>query len=111
MWVVSLTGFYSVVVDSVDTNRLVVRTRVRRDLVRLKRRYLPSLTHVAHTPGRDYQFRAFCRPAAWADAAAAMVRDISYSNFKYEISKTEPRRAEVYANVWGSLLQLVELAP
>lgn len=102
-------GFYSVVVDPEDSQRLVVRARVRHDLVRL-RRYLPTLTEIERTPDRDYEFRARCQRSEWAAAAGKLANEISYENFKGHIAKTDGHERElIYSLVWANLRRLAGL--
>jgi hypothetical protein len=43
MWMITTIGFFSVVQDHDDPDRLLVRARVREDLERLRDEYLPDL--------------------------------------------------------------------
>lgn len=106
MWLVTTTGFFSVVLKPGDTD-LCIRARVRKDLVALKRDYLPSMGKIIETKNADYRFRAYASREGVAYAAADMARDIDYSNFKDEVKAVQGKdRANVYMRIWTALLEL-----
>lgn len=106
MWLISKTGFYSVVAKPGDAE-LCIRARVRKDLVDLKKDYLPSMGKIIETKNADYRFRAYASAAAIAVAAGDMVREIDYSNFKDKIGAVQGKdRASIYMRVWTALLEL-----
>lgn len=108
MWLVTKTGFFSVVKKPGDS-ALTVRSRVRSDLEEL-RRYVPELGEVRATSGRDYQYRATVSHEALAKGVARMVLDLDYSNFKREIAQSAGhKRANIYGGVWGDLMALETL--
>ena len=105
MWLVTTRGFYSVVEDFHDRDRLLVRARVREDLVALAD-LVPELEG-EETPERDYRFRASVPRDVWSAAAAQLVRQIDYPNFKNAVAARQGvDRAHVYGDVWATLLEL-----
>jgi len=51
--------------------------------------------------------RAACTAGDWAEALAAMARDIDYSNFKATVAaRRGKKRANVYWNVRAALLPI-----
>lgn len=108
MWVFfAKAGFFSVVQPVDSTGYLVVRARVRDDLVRLRRLYVPRLGKIVLTPTRDYGFRAQVTRAEFAAGLAKAVSEIDFSNFKNEVATQLGKdRAHVYAQVWSALLVL-----
>ena len=106
MWLFTTFGFYSVVQRPGDSD-LTIRARARADLVRLKERYLPKMGKIRSGEGTDYPYRASTSHEAFAHAAAAIARDIDYSNFKNAVkSKMGAGRAHTYSKVWSALLPL-----
>lgn len=107
MWVMlAEAGFFSVVQDKDDPDRLAVRARVRDDLVRLRRLYLPGI-EIHEGLGTDYAYRAFTTREAWASAVASAARAISFDNFKQRTAKVMGgSRASIYAEVWSVLRRL-----
>lgn len=106
MWWTTTVGFFSVVRKSGDDG-LTVRARVRTDLDRLREGYLPELSPTQVGGGTDYPYRARVSHVDFARAAAAMVMDIDYSNFKSTVGKrVGAARARAYGRVWSVLYDL-----
>lgn len=107
MWLFSpKTGFFSIV-QKPGVTRLTVRARVAADLDRLRKSYLPSLTATVGNAGSDYAFRATASSEAVSKAAAQMVAEIDYPNFKNEVARRGGKqRAAIYSRVWVELLAL-----
>jgi len=78
MWIITTTGFYSVVEKRWDSERgtLTVRARVRGDLDALRTKYLPELEPTQEDADADYRYRAQAPRAAVAAAFARAVGDI-----------------------------------
>lgn len=108
MWVFfARAGFFSVVQPVDSTGHLVVRARVRDDLIRLRRLYVPGLGRIAATPTRDYGFRALVTRADLAAGLATAVAEIDFSNFKNEVAqRLGGARAKTYERVWAALMEL-----
>lgn len=109
MWLITPTGFFSVVQKPSDVaaNTLTVRARVRQDLEALREQFLPGLSEIEESPRNDYRFRAVAPRAEVAAALADMVARLDYSNFKSEITKVQGhKRAHLYHEVWDVLYQL-----
>lgn len=90
-----------------DPRTLQVRCRRSRPLEILKALYLPDLGEIEHTPTFDYNYRAYCTPQQFADAASKIALDIDYEKFKpttvrYDDSKLH----EVYNAIWGVMTRL-----
>src|SRR3954467_9955631 len=106
MWILSTAGFFSVVAEPDDPERLLVRSRVRADLEALRDRYLPDL-EIVEGAGTDYRYRGFVTRADFEPVAAKLVADIDYSNFKDAVAKRQAHsRAGVYSKVWSVLYKL-----
>lgn len=108
MWVFFAgAGFFSVVQAVGSVEDLVVRARVREDLVRLRRLYVPGLGRIETTPTRDYGVRARVAKPEFAAGLAKAVMAIDYGNFKNEVARQlGPSRAGVYGRIWSILLEL-----
>ena len=110
MWILTTSGFYSIVEKPEDkgTPFLTVRARVRADLVRLlngvpeRRRPKILKDDVA-----DYMFRARVRRGVVANLLHEAVEGISYPNFKDRIKAVQgAERARFYERVWTVLVGL-----
>jgi hypothetical protein len=111
MWLLTTTGFYSIVQKPGGKN-LTIRSRVRKDLEALRDTYLQNMGEISRTDSADYRYRARVSHAEFAAAAAQMVLDIDYDNFKNNVAKIQGHsRAHVYSNVWEDLLALEKEQP
>lgn len=112
MWIVAEKGFYSVVQHKANSNILLVRARVRKDLERL-REYVPYLKVVNDTEGlADYKYRAYVIRSDFAKAMRKMILDIDYPNFKSRIkARYGYEREFIYFNVWIILMDLCARLP
>ena len=79
MWIFTTSGFFSVVAHADDANTMVIRARVREDLVALRRHHLPDLEI---GPGADsgYPFRAMVSRDEWEHAAQQLAQGIDYTD-------------------------------
>lgn len=109
MWISMTCGFFSVVEFEGDPTKVVVRARVRDDLLGL-REWVPMLGRIHATPHRDYPFRCFVSKVEFGQGlAAAVTKGLLYGNFKSAACKSDPRRADVLTRAWGVFRQLQEL--
>src|SRR5262245_45592923 len=107
MWLVTTQGFYSVVQDREDRDRLLVRARVKEDLEAL-RDQIPDLDPFEDEHA-DYRWRAWVTRDQWCDAVAQLADKIDYPNFKSAVLERQgARRENVYMHVWGELKSLQE---
>jgi ADP-ribose pyrophosphatase YjhB (NUDIX family) len=111
MWLFTPFGFFSVVHKAGDSG-LTVRSRVRSDLLRLQRHYLPAMSAPQAHAGSDYPWRARCSHEDLAQALQKIARHIDYANFKDEVAlSTGKARAQRYGQVWQALHGMHEDCP
>jgi hypothetical protein len=106
MWIMTTRGFFSAVEDRDDRNIIMVRARVRKDLLELRKILeVPPKKRplILETPDADYPFRIRIPRQAWADVIAKMAGGIDYDNFKDAVKEKDPARADVYLTVWSNL--------
>jgi hypothetical protein len=109
MWLITTTGFYSVVEKpwDRDAGTLTIRARARQDLDALRASALPELGPTAEDSQADYRFRAQAPREAVARAFHAMISGIDYDNFKSAVQHRQGGgRAEIYHDVWSALFQI-----
>jgi 8-oxo-dGTP pyrophosphatase MutT (NUDIX family) len=109
MWLITPTGFFSVVCKPGDmkAGTLTIRARVQLDLETLREQYLPSLGPTTKNAGTDYPYRAKAKRSEVASALAQMIQQLNYDNFKNEVAEKQgPDRAEAYHEVWKLLYDL-----
>ena len=111
MWLLTPFGFFRIVQKPGDASpgTLTVRARVREDLEALRLRHLPGLGVIRESRSNDYRFRAQAPRSEVSAAMAALVDDLTYSNFKNQVGKEQgPARAHLYHDVWSVLYRLQE---
>lgn len=106
MWIVTTSGFMSIVEHRDDRNLVLVRGRVRADLEPLAHELGG---HVASTPDADYPYRLIAPKRDVAAAISRMVLAIDYPNFKDEVGRRQGRaREHAYHEIWASLRRSLE---
>jgi hypothetical protein len=111
MWVFDTRGFYSVVQNRDDPTTVLVRCRDREDAQRLadwlSEDDLPIEVH--HTPDADYAYRMVVPRLLFGNYLMSAVMDLDYGNFKDRVHEVQGQaRADVYLDVWATLLDLQE---
>lgn len=112
MWLVTTFGYFSIVQKNSDreAGTLTVRSRIHRDLEMLRDKYLPGMSEISRSGGADYPYRAKARREDLAQAFAAAIMDLAYSNFKAETAlQLGHRREDAYNEVWLALRKLQQL--
>jgi hypothetical protein len=106
MWLFTTFGFFSAVQKPGD-DFLTIRGRSAKDLERLREGYLPKLGPTIMGGGTDYPCRARASHEDLAGAIGAIVRDVTYSNFKGAVgNEMGSRRSRTYHDVWSALLAI-----
>jgi hypothetical protein len=119
MWLQTKYGFYSVVEHNDDLQILMVRARSRDDLVNLceladavRRDYKSASVEgfdtdkIVHTPQADYHWRLIVPRQAWMELSLRLMTEIDYGNFKNAVAKRNRERADLYHEVWATLLDI-----
>ena len=102
MWIFSTSGFFSIVQKG---NRpgtpFCIRARVREDLENLQAK-LDALGPIEEELGTDYPYRIYANGSEVSTLMFMLTEDITYSNFKSEVAKTQGyERAHLYSDVWS----------
>jgi hypothetical protein len=121
MWIFTKHGFYSAVcahqgdgtrLRPVDTERIMVRARLRAHLEGLKQRFPDSLDlcEIHESAGTDYAFRIFVAKSTWSRVLAELAEEIDYDNFKDEVAQHQETVGADYEhalhNVWSVMHKL-----
>ncbi len=105
MWVITTTGFYSVVEHRRDPERLIIRARAREDIEAL-RQWIPAI-EPRSDPAADYRWRAVVARAEWVVAVAQIAGEVDYPNFKTAVAQRQgAARACHYTEVWQTLRRI-----
>lgn len=114
MWMMTPDGFFSAVEADEDPDLVVVRTRVRLDVLRLHAwlRELGAPSEVLTYEHSDYPWRTLTTKAGWAAYCENAAKRVNYPNFKAAVATAQgPERARIYGHVWEDLLALEVLDP
>lgn len=121
MWVFTKHGFFSAVCarqgsgkhgDPVDTNRIMVRARVRDHLESLKIRLADLLgqCEIQEFAGADYAYRIFVAKPVWSQVMAGLAEQTDYDNFKSEVARIQGKSGAAYEHslheVWSVMHKL-----
>ena len=121
MWIFTKYGFYSPVCarqgrgrhgEPVDTNRIMVRARVRAHLEALQKRCPDLLGQctIRETAGNDYRFRIFIEKRVWSLVLSQLADETDYDNFKSEVARHQGRAGAAYESalheVWSVMRTL-----
>lgn len=121
MWIFTKYGFYSAVCarqgdgkhgEPVDSERIMLRARVRRHLEALKNRF-PDLLgecEIKEFVDADYAFRIFVDKTVWSRVLVGLNEDMDYDNFKSEVARFQGRDGAAYEHVlhevWSVMYRL-----
>ena len=123
MWLFTKYGFFSAVCarqgdgshsQPVDTERIMVRARVRRHLETLRERFTDLLgdSEIKEFSGTDYSFRIFVPKVIWSKIVAELTNELDYDNFKSEVARHQGSDGVAYEHslhdVWSVVYQLQE---
>jgi hypothetical protein len=87
-----------------DDRTMQIRARRARDLDTLRAQYMQgTLGPTIHTPDKDYEYRAYCAPAAFALAMANAIAAIDYLKFKpITLDRYQDRELHsTYNGIWS----------
>ncbi|WP_332913275.1 ADP-ribosylglycohydrolase family protein [Algoriphagus boritolerans] len=98
MWIASKNGFFSIVQHRDDSEQVLVRARVKRDLEEI----FPE-DRIHHTPGGDYHWRVFASKKEMGEILLRQMAELDYPNFKGKIAKTPSQedKLQAYYQVWS----------
>lgn len=106
MWLYTTIGFFSVI--NVGSDRMMVRSRHRADLERLKLidvdGWDATATEIIVSPDRDYRYRIVVSSSTFEALVVKLVRDITYHNFKAAAGILGPKRAQTLHKIWAVTL-------
>lgn len=121
MWLFTKHGFYSAVCarqgdgshsQPVDSDRIMVRARVRSHLEALKDGFSDVLAdcEVKEFAGTDYAFRIFVDKSVWSQVLVGLNEEMDYDNFKSEVARHQESEGAAYAHslhdVWSVMNRL-----
>lgn len=89
-----------------DDRTMQIRTRRAKDLDILRAQYMQGqLGANIHTPDKDYEYRAYCRPEDFASAMARMILEIDYLKFKPTTDRYADNKLHTcYNRIWTTVM-------
>ena len=96
----------------VDTDRMMVRARIRGHLEALKKRFPGFLgeCEIRESAGTDYAYRLFVEKSTWTQVLAGLAQETDYDNFKSEVARHQGRAGAAYEHslheVWSVMNRL-----
>lgn len=121
MWLFTKYGFFSAVCarqsdgkqnQPVDSERMMIRARVREHLANLIKRFPDELQNceILASIGTDYAYRFFVPKAAWSTVATKLAEETDYDNFKAAVGRHQGAGGEGYLealhDVWEVMHRL-----
>jgi hypothetical protein len=121
MWIFTKYGFFSAVCarqgdgkhgQPVDSDRIMVRGRIRSHLDALKKRFpdLLDQSEIREFAGTDYGYRLFVEKQVWSQVLAGLAEETDYDNFKSEVVRHQGSAGAAYEHslheVWSVMNRL-----
>jgi hypothetical protein len=111
MWIFTNFGFFSIVQNYENAERLVVRARSKGDLQALITNHGNdlgvTLKDIDTNDTSDYRYRIHVDRPKWAIVMMKITNDIDYTNFKDSVhSKMGKERAGLCSHVWSVMYTL-----
>lgn len=107
MWMMTKIGFFSIVEK--PKGKICIRARCREDLENLIEEVIGrpfDPIDIQTTLRNDYPYRLFISRDEFMQVFDEFLKLVTYSNFKNEVGKTNPKREKLYHQVWALLRQI-----
>jgi hypothetical protein len=112
IWIVTQTGFVSIVRHRDQPSTLLVRARDRESLRAFCARAAVKEDTISELADADYRYRVECGDVELVRYVESSVQDLDYGNFKDRVTQTRGQRwHEVLLTVWRTLLRLDDSVP
>jgi hypothetical protein len=113
MWLATVDGFFSTVIDLQEPGRMLIRARCEKDIQNLHRRYstkCPSMREPTSDESRDYRYRLSISKRDWVKFVAELASNVDYPNFKTAVHQRvdQENKSRPYLEIW-SIMHAVQL--
>ena len=109
MWSFTRDGFFSAVQDnSCSASEVKVRTRVKRDLIRLIAKIGKPDCDIIYLPHPSYRYQIKLSKQEWANYLSFEAMNLDYSNVRDTITDGLYERSAAYYTCWNALQQFQE---
>ena len=117
MWIFTRYGFFSAACASkkngaIDKDTIMVRSRTKRHLLNLKKRFPELSTEILADCGTDYLYRMVISKSQWIEVVSEITSEQTWSNFKNESARFARENGDshdyVHAlhDIWGTMYEL-----
>jgi hypothetical protein len=111
MWLATVKGWFSVVIDNQRPGRMLVRARCRADILNLYNEHhetLASMEEPTSDPAWGYRWRMSVSKADFVKLAGRLAESVDYSNFKSAVHDRPDQRnkSSAYMKVWQNLAEV-----
>lgn len=108
MWLATISGWFSVVIDQQHAGMMLVRARCALDIANLWRDHheeLASMSEPTSDETRDYRWRLSVSREDFVKLAARLAEQITYANFKSAVydRKDQANKTLPYSRIWQLL--------
>jgi hypothetical protein len=107
MWLITKDGFFSVVHKDCAPDEVLVRARVKKDLVALAGT-IDVECDISQSYKTDYQFRMVMPRADFCRYLVKYAEEMVYDNFKNSLNRKDYHRRSVYSDIWADGMRLDE---
>lgn len=109
MWSFTRDGFFSAVQDSsCSASEVNVRSRVKRDLLRLVAKMSKPDCDIIHVPDPSYRYQVKLTKQEWASYLSSEAMNLNYANVRDTITDGLYERSAAYYACWNALYQFQE---
>lgn len=117
MWLFTRYGFFSAACalkknGAIDKDTIMVRSRTKRHLLNLKRRFSGLSTEILVDSGTDYRYRIIIPKSQWVEMVSEIASEQTWSNFKNEAAEFARENGDstgyVHAlhDIWETMYEL-----
>lgn len=114
MWLFTRYGFFSAACaqkknGAIDKDTMMVRSRTKRHLMNLKKRFPALSTEILADSGTDYRYRMIISKSQWAEVVSEIASEQTWSNFKNEAARfaredgESPNYVHALHDIWGTM--------
>jgi hypothetical protein len=106
MWLATVDGFFSTVIDKMEPGRMLIRARCEKDIKNLYdpcRKACPSMRKPTSDETRDYRWRLSISKRDWVKVASALASEVDYPNFKSAVHDRpdQDNKSRPYLEIWS----------
>jgi hypothetical protein len=117
MWLFTRYGFFSAACaqkknGTIDKDTMMVRSRTKRHLLNLKKRFSGLSAEISTDSGTDYRYRIIIAKSQWVEMVSEIASEQTWSNFKNEAARFARENGDstgyvqALHDIWGTMYEL-----